>query len=204
MKDEFLRAFATITRPGADRLLVYLEECGFFEDPASARHHLNIPGGLCQHSLNVYRRLSWLCEAEMVRNPNFHPNVESIAIVSLLHDLCKAGTYRMEAKNRKCYDADKVKAAGRNVKHDSVGDFVWESTVGYANDDPFPFGHGEKSVFLIQRFMELSDEEALAIRYHMGSWNDGEKGNASSAYKMNELAMLLHMADEFATFVDEE
>lgn len=207
MKDEFLAIYnALIVRPGADELLSYLEVSGFFEDPASAKHHLNKQGGLCEHSLNVYRRLKWLCDMEEIQNPKFlRPSDESIAIVGLLHDLCKAGTYKKEPKNQKTYDPEKVSAAQKyQIKHDSNGDFIWETVMGYSNDDPFPYGHGEKSVHIIRGFMQLSREEAFAIRFHMGSWNDGEKQNAGKVFEMYELALLTHMADEFATFVDEK
>lgn len=206
MKKEFISIFGSeVQRAGVVGLLTWLEKSSFYDDPASARYHMNKPGGLCEHSLNVYKRLKWLCEAESANNPKFEmPSGESIAIVGLLHDLCKTGTYKSEPKNRKTYDADKVSAAPRNqVKHDSLGDYIWESVIGYTNDDPMPYGHGEKSVYMIQQFMKLTHEEAFAIRFHMGSWNDGEKNNASKAFEMYELALLLHMADEFATFVDE-
>lgn len=207
MKDEFLYIYnALIVRPGADKLLEWLEKSSFFDDPASAKHHLAIKGGLCRHSLNVYKRLKWLCEMEAIQNPNFQmPSDETIAIVALLHDLCKVGTYIMEPKNQKTYDLDKVAAAPRyQVKNDSLGDFIWETVLQYQNNDTMPFGHGEKSVYIIQNFMRLTREEAFAIRYHMGSWNEGEKQNAGASFELYELALLTHMADEFATFVEEK
>ena len=205
-KKLFVSVYNNINRDGADRLLAHLENGGFFDDPASARNHMNKPGGLCEHSLNVYRRLRWLCEAEGMKNKDFAvPSVETIAIAGLLHDVCKMGTYKLEPRNQKSYDLEKVKKANKyQIKHDAMGDFIWETVEIYTNDDPFPFGHGEKSVYIIQSFMPLMPDEAFAIRYHMSSWQDGEKSGASAAFKMFELAMLLHMADEFATFVDEK
>ena len=205
-KEQFVSAYKLISRDGADRLFNHLENGGFFEDPASAKKHMSKPGGLCEHSLNVYRRLRWLCEAEAMKNMEFKaPSVETIAIVSLLHDVCKMGTYRTEYKNQKNYDPEKVSRASRyQVKRDTLGAFVWETVPGYSFDDPFPYGHGEKSVYIIQSYMKLLPEEGFAIRYHMGPWNDGEKNGANAAFTMYELALLLHMADEFATFVDEK
>ena len=207
MKDRFIEIFKScIDRDGADELLAYLEKSSFFDDPASAKHHLDIRGGLCQHSVHVFERLLWLCEAEAERNIDFEmPSDETIAIVGLLHDLCKTGTYIQEPKNQKTYDPEKVAAAGyAQKKHDSHGDFVWETILAYKNDDKMPYGHGEKSVYIISSFMRLTREEAFAIRYHMGSWNDGEKNNASKAFEMYPLAFLVHVADEWATFVDEK
>ena len=195
-----------VTRPGAGKLLAYIESTSFFADPASARYHMNKEGGLCEHSLNVYNRLRWLCDEEAAKNPKFtRPSDESIAIVGLLHDLCKVGTYSTELKNQKTYDFNKVSAAPNYmVKHDNNGDFIWETVPVYVNADLLPYGHGEKSVYLIQKYMQLTDEEAFAIRYHMSSWNDGEKQYASKAFEMYPLAFLAHVADEWATYIDEK
>lgn len=207
MKEQFLQIYdAEIHRPGAEKLRDWLTRSAFFDDPASARHHLAIPGGLCQHSLNVYHRLKALCYMEAGANPNFEmPDEETIAICGLLHDVCKVGTYVMEPRNQKTYDPGKVAAATKGqVKHDTLGDFIWETVMKYQNNDPMPFGHGEKSVYIISGFMQLSREESFAIRYHMGPWQDGEKRNAGASFEMFELALLTHMADELATFVDEK
>lgn len=208
MKEEFLYIYnALIARPGADKLLEYLEKSSFFDDPASSRQHLSAPGGLCQHSINVYKRMKWLCEMETLQNPNFQmPSDETIAIVGLLHDLCKIGCYRKEPKNQKTYDPEKVAAAQRyQVKHDSLGDFIWETVLGYKFDDPLPIGHGAKSVIIILKMgMDLTRDEIMAIMYHMGSWTKDDAGDPGKAYEMCELALLLHMADEFATFVEEK
>ncbi len=207
MKDKFIEIYKeNVTREGADALLEWLEKSSFFADPASAKHHLAVEGGLCQHSVHVYECLRQLVGMEINRNPDFAPpSDETLAVVALLHDLCKVGTYKKEPRNQKTYDQQKVAAANpRQVKHDEIGDFVWESVLQYTNDDQMPYGHGEKSVYIISGFMKLTREEAFAIRYHMGAWNDGEKQNAGKAFEMYELALLLHMADELATFVDEK
>lgn len=207
MKGEFIELFnQNITRPGAEGLLGWLEKSGFFADPASAKHHLAVEGGLCRHSITVYRRLKWLCEMEALYNPEFQmPSEETIAIIALLHDVCKVGTYVKEPKNQKTYDPEKVAAAmPRERKRDSLGEFIWESVLQYKNEDKMPYGHGEKSVYIISGFMSLTREEAFAIRFHMGSWNEGEKQNAGKAFETYELALLTHMADEFATFVEEK
>ena len=170
---EFVEIYrARIHRPGAWELLRWMANCGFDEAPASSRHHLAVPGGLCRHSIHVYRRLKQLCEAVASGDKTSVASEESMAIVGLLHDLCKAGLYRQDGK-------------------------------GYSACDEFPLGHGEKSMYLIERYMALTDEEALAIRWHMASWNDGEKKKAGEVFEKHDLALLLHMADELATFIDE-
>lgn len=199
---EFKRTFhREIQRPGADQLLAWLESTDFFTAPASSRHHLAYPGGLVEHSLNVYTWLSGLTND--LGNPMI--DSESVAIVSLLHDVCKIHYYEQTWRNQKTYDEGAVAAAPRNlVKHDQGGDYIWETVLGYTVNDQFTYGHGEKSVYLIQKHMELTDEEAVAIRFHMGSWQDGEKANASAAFKTNPLAFWLHVADEAATFLTEK
>ena len=92
---------------------------------------------------------------------HFNPetdDLESYTIVSLLHDLCKAGFYKTELRNRK----------------NDRGE--WEKVPVYAVDDQFPYGHGEKSVFLIERFMRLRTEEAIAERWHWGGVVEGGGG----------------------------
>ena len=215
-KNEFIKAFQeNVSRPGAEELLKYLESSSFFTDPASANHHLCVEGGLCEHSVHVYKRLSELIEQRRNEYLTKHSRLpealskafsnESVAIVSLLHDLCKAGTYKSEIKNRKTYDpATVMKADPYWVKCDAGGDYIWESFPGYRWDDQFPYGHGEKSVYLIQKHMALTDEEAFAIRFHMSSWQENDsKASISKVYETNALAFLLHIADEFATFIDE-
>lgn len=195
-----------IHREGSDKLWEFIEtESNFLKDPASSRYHLDVPHGLIIHSINVYHRLQWLCDIESEYNLKFNrPSDESIAIVGLFHDLCKADTYGTERKNFKNYDEYAIsKVESWQVKHDSQGDFILDSKLAYYKQDNFPYGHGEKSVYLLSKFIELTDEEALAIRYHMASWNNEEKDQASASFKINEFAFLTHVADEWATFVDE-
>ena len=169
MKDKFIKAYTeNITRPGADKLLAWIESSDFFTAPASTRFHLSSPGGLLEHSLQY--------------------SDESIAIVSLLHDICKANFYAVEMRNRK-------NDQGR-----------WEQYPFYVVDDKLPYGHGEKSVYIISGFMRLSREEAMAIRWHMGfSDNDFQGGGYSvgNAFDKFPLAVLLHIADLQATYLDE-
>ena len=188
-KEKFLHYYKThIKRAGADELLEYLcsDKSDFFSAPASTKFHGAYEGGLCEHSVNVYEALR-----EYVSRPRFTEEYglnysdETIAIVSLLHDLCKINVY---------------KASTRNVKKDGV----WTTVPYYEFDDQMPYGHGEKSVYIINGFMRLSREEAFAIRYHMGFSKDEEARNVSQAFEMYPLAMANYVADMEATFLIEE
>lgn len=169
-----------ITRPGLDKLLEWLEKSDFYTAPASAKYHLAETGGLCLHSLNVFDELVHLreCYGNWINISN-----EQLAITALFHDLCKVNFYKPDT---------------RNVKVDGV----WQTVPTYSYEEKFVYGgHGSKSVFLIERFMKLTPEEAVAINCHMASW-DGNK-DVGSAYEHYPSAWLLHVADEAATFLDE-
>ena len=181
-KEEFIEIFnSTIKRQGASELLEWLLKTDFFVAPASSKFHSAHEGGLCEHSINVYKVL-------ISRFNDNKPN-ESFAIVSLLHDLCKAQFYKIQT---------------RNVKNETTGQ--WEKVPYYSVEDQFPFGHGEKSVFLIERFMKLKIEEAIAIRWHMGGFDDAVKGGSysiSTAFEKYPLAVKMHLADIEATYLVE-
>lgn len=187
MNEEFNFIYrTTIHRDGSSELLDWLEANGFYEMPASTKYHLSQPGGLAEHSMNVYSRLCKLVDQEC--SPDDLPSEETIAIVGLLHDVCKTGLYSIEMRNRKNADGK------------------WESYPFYAYNDPWCFGHGEGSVILISRFMKLTDEEMLAIRWHMGfadSSFKGGSGTVGDAFNKCKLAVLLNIADLEATYLDE-
>lgn len=187
MKDKFIEIYQQhITRPGADKLLAWLESSDFFTAPASTRFHLARPGGLVEHSIHVYERLGALCDLEAQTTPGFNaPANETIAICGLLHDICKVNFYAVEMRNRK-------NEQGK-----------WEQYPFYVVDDKLPYGHGEKSVYILNGFIRLSREEAMAIRWHMGGWQEGEARNAGNAFGKYPLAVLLHLADLQATYLDE-
>lgn len=202
-KEEFLRIYNQNLsgRAGASDFLALLSDTDFFTAPASSKYHLARPGSLVEHSVNVYL---WLKQLMKDMEPTGVWNIESVTICGLLHDVCKANYYEQGWRNQKTYDEGAVAAAPRNmVKHDQGGDYIWETVPSYSINEQFTYGHGEKSVYLIRKHMELTDEEAQAIRFHMGSWQDGDKVNASAAFKINPLAFWLHVADEAATFRSE-
>lgn len=201
--DIFLRLFQdNIKRDGASTLLEWLKKSDFFTAPASTKYHGAYEGGLLEHSLNVYNCL--LGELSSMDMDDKYSS-ETVAIVSLLHDVCKTGLYVKEPRNQKTYDQEKVAAAQRwEVKHDSLGDFIWETIMGYKTDDQLPYGHGEKSVYIISGFMRLSREEAMAIRWHMGFSDNDFRGGGQSvgkAFEAYPLAVLTHLADMKATYL---
>lgn len=182
-KDDFIKLYTEhIKRPGATELLEWLETTDFFVAPASTRFHGNYEGGLCEHSVNVWEELVRLLKAY----PDVRVTAESAAIVSLLHDLCKIGCYQTELRNTKVNG-------------------VWVQRPVYVFKEDYCFGgHGSKSVYLIQRYMNLTEAEAAAVNCHMG-FADRSPGDYSlgAAYEQFPLAFLLHAADASATYIRE-
>ncbi len=184
-KEEFIEIYNNnIKREGASELLEWLSKTDFFTAPASTKYHCACEQGLVMHSLSVYHTM---------RERFFDPekdSEESFAICALLHDLCKAQFYKVST---------------RNVKNDETGQ--WEKKPYYSVEDAFPYGHGEKSVFLIERFMRLKTSEAIAIRWHMGGFDDAVRGGGftmSLAFEKYPLAVKLHLADLESTYLREK
>lgn len=173
MKERYLELLKTVNRPGMSNLIDYLEKSSFFKDPASAMYHGNHEGGLCEHSLAVYDELVKLTGVDN----------DTIKIVALLHDVCKIGTYRVDY---------------RNVKNERG---IWEKVPYYkAVGDAFPYGHGEKSVFIVAQYISLTIEELMAIRWHMGSYEPKELWNdLGKAQELYPLCMYVHFADVIAS-----
>ncbi len=186
MREKFIEIYnSKITRSGADKLLEYIDgpSSDFFTAPASARFHGAYAGGLAEHSINVYECLSDYMSRQRVKETyGFEASEESIAIVALLHDLCKINCY---------------KPGTRNVK-DENGKWIQVPTFEY--DDKMPYGHGEKSVYIINGYMRLTREEAFAIRYHMGFSGTEDARNVGTAFEMYPLAFALSTADMEATY----
>lgn len=187
LQDKFMSICqSTIHRDGMEDLLAWLKQSDFFSAPASTRFHGNYQGGLLEHSINVYHALHELLK----QHPQLTFTDETIAIVSLLHDLCKVNYYVTST---------------RNVKDEATG--KWTKQPYYTTDDQFPVGHGEKSVIILMKYMKLTDEEIYAIRFHMGGFDSSVKGgdfSMSKAYDLCPLAVLLHLADMTATYLLEE
>ncbi len=186
LKQEFLDIYRTnITREGSDKLLEYLlsDKSDFFTAPASTRFHGSYEGGLLEHSLNVYHCLKdYLSRdrAKTVYGMNY--SEETIAISALLHDICKVNFYKVDYRNAK----------------NEMGQ--WEKVPYYTIDDRLPYGHGEKSVYIITGFMRLTREEAFAIRYHMGFSGNDDVNQVGKSFEMFPLAFALSTADMEASY----
>lgn len=188
-QEEFISIYNQhIQRPGADSLLEFLTtKSDFFKAPSSTRFHGAHEGGLVQHSVNVYHCLKDYLERQRVKDMyGMSFSDETIAIVSLLHDLCKVNFYTVDYRNAKNADG------------------VWEKVPYYTISDSMPYGHGEKSVYIISGYMygegRLTREEAFAIRYHMGFSGNEEKNTIGRALEMYPLAFALSVADMEASY----
>jgi HD superfamily phosphohydrolase YqeK len=200
MKENFITIVKLyIKREGRDRLMSYLESTDFFTAPASSAHHLAYEGGLLEHSTNVYsvieRRAREQCPGE---------NPESLAICGLFHDIAKVNQYQKTKRSRKTQDS-----AG-NFLTDYKGKPIWEEYDTWETIQTYcPMGHGEKSVWLLSQYIKLTEEEALAIRWHMGPWTPGvttdfQTGQIyAQAVKQAPLLMALYLADMEATHIVE-
>ena len=187
-QERFLQIFnEKITREGADKLLEFLQKSDFFTAPASTRYHGAHEGGLLAHSLNVYD-----CLVDILNRPRMKElykieySDESIATAGLLHDICKVNFY---------------KTSFRNVKDENG---KWVSAPYYTIEDNLPYGHGEKSVYIVSGFMRLTRDEAFAIRYHMGFSGCEEKMNVGAAFEMFPLSFALSTADSEASYYLED
>ena len=178
-----------IHRDGLDKVLAYLEESDFYIAPSSSRFHLNEDGGLCLHSINVFEAACKIYN-EMVKPAIMdgtspfteEVSMESIAIATLFHDLCKIKLY---------HKADRWKKDENNR---------WVTYPGYEVKDDFPLGHGEKSCLMLSWYMRLKPEEMLAIRWHMGMFDMGESGSSLrrsfyAATEKSALVSIVHSAD---------
>lgn len=189
VKEEFIEIYNThVQREGASALLEYLEtKSDFFTAPASARYHGAYAGGLCEHSVNVYHCLQdYLARERVGELYGLEYSQESIALVALLHDVCKVGCYR---------------PGTRNVKGE---DGKWTAVPTFQFDDPLPYGHGEKSVYIVNGFVRLSREEAMAIRWHMGFSGTEDNRMVGQAFVRYPLAFALSVADMEATYFLEQ
>lgn len=186
IKEEYISIYREyIKREGSEKLLDYLKSTDFFEAPASSRFHNSFEGGLADHSINVYKRLKNLIDNEDSAYNKYSD--ETIAIIGLLHDLCKINFYVVDY---------------RRVNDNGV----WVTRPYYKIDEIFPYGHGEKSAYIINQYMKLTDEEALAINWHMGPYDERAKGGSfafDQAFHKYPLCFLTHVADSMATYLDE-
>lgn len=183
MKEEFIALLKSVKRDGIDNLINYLEKTDFYKAPASTRFHGNYEGGLLEHSLNVYH----LLKEKLINKPYSDilqiPD-DTVILITLLHDICKTNYYTIDFRNKKNADG------------------IWVKEPYYTVNDTIPYGHGEKSVMMINKFVELTMEEMYAIRWHMGFTEPKELYNTiSTVYEKFPLALALHEADLEATYL---
>lgn len=188
-KDEFLEIFYdNVDREGADKLIEWLERSDFFTAPASTKRHAAHKGGLCEHSLHVYKRFIKILENEYGKDWTDKISMESATIISLFHDLCKVDVYKEDVRN--------VKVNGE-----------WVQKPYYRFEDSLPYGHGEKSVYILSSFIKLDRMEAMAINWHMGEYDPRVKGGSyavADAFYRYPVCFLFHLADLEATYLDEK
>lgn len=180
MKQEFLELLKSINREGMENLIAFIEKTDFFEAPASTRFHGSYQGGLLEHSMKVYEILLHKAQNNII---GLKPNEDTIKLIALLHDICKANFYKVDYRNAK----------------NSKGE--WEKVPYYTIEDTIPYGHGEKSVMMITEYIKLTPEEKYCIRWHMGFTEPKEVYTTlGEAFKKYPLALLLHEADLEATY----
>lgn len=196
--EKFEQLLTSVKREGIDKLLAYIRKSDFYRAPASTRFHSCHDGGLLEHSLNLYE-----CLLSKKQNPIWaevlrEVDDESLILVALLHDLCKSYLYVPEFKNKKVY-------SNTGTKRDDGGRFDWQAVKGYNTDDKIPYGHGEKSVMMIEEFIKLKPIERYAIRWHMGFTEPKEYWNTlTTAIKKYPVILAVHQADMEATYLLEE
>lgn len=187
-KQEFIDIYNKyIKRDGADNLLEFLQKSDFFTAPASTQFHSAYEGGLCEHSIKVFKRFLRTIESEYGENFQEKVSMETIAICGLLHDICKIETFKVDYRNKKV-------------------DNNWVQVPYYTVEETLPYGHGEKSVYIISGFMRLTREEAMIINWHMGGFDMRVKGGSyslSEAYYKFPLAPIFHTCDMLATYLEE-
>lgn len=212
MNNELIERYESLlkstNRDGIDKLIEFIRKSDFYTAPASTRFHNCHEGGLLEHSLNVFDCLYNKVKSTDVfkkalrdSSKEFWDTDEfekTIVIVALLHDLCKMFMYEVEMKNKKIY-------SDHGSKKDNQGRYDWESVPGYTVNDRVPYGHGEKSVMMIEQFITLTKEERFAIRWHMGFTEPKENWNTlNAAIRMYPLILAVHEADLEATYMLEK
>ena len=191
--EDFIKLWKDYAPDESDNLVInnskfmnYLLSGGFFTSPASTKYHGSYEGGLYDHSRQVFIRLKKLTENNKLQ---WQRN-ESPFIVGMFHDLCKCDQYIKK---------DGSLIAGTDTYLLSVGDgqFHYEY-----NDKTILKGHGSKSVIILSQFINLTEEEMLCIRYHMGAYEKEEWTEFDMAARKYETVLWTHQADQLASKID--
>ncbi len=193
--ERFETEIKKIKREGADKLLKYCQTSDFYTAPSSTRFHLSVPGGLLQHSLNVMDALRDILTKNADGTYSYivlghevaRISEETLVLITLMHDLCKTHFYTVEMRNKKING-------------------VWQEVPTYSINDEFPYGHGEKSVFMLESMIRLTMEERMAIRHHMGAFtrDPDAQANYGNAVDRWPIVLALHTADMYASHFMEE
>jgi hypothetical protein len=187
-KEQIINLLKSTNRPGIEKVIEYLNTSDFFTAPASTKYHSSFEGGLAEHSLAVYRILE-------DKNDSFGHRLSSdtVIISALLHDFCKINFYKKEMKNVK-------KGTKIDYKGNTVANWVEEEV--WVVDEQFPYGHGSKSVYLINKLIELTDQEALLINFHMAFTEPKDSWiHLNNALDKYPEIILLHTADLESTYL---
>lgn len=194
--DKFENLLKSTERDGIDLLIASIRKSDFYTAPASTKYHSCHEGGLLEHSLYVYECLKNILTSSPWNETEYAE--DSLILVALLHDICKTYYYVTDYKNKKIYCED-------GSKSDEKGRFNWESVPYYTVEDQYPYGHGEKSVMMVENFIRLTPEERYAIRWHMGFTEPKDYWNyLSASMRKYPLILAMHMADLEATYLIEK
>lgn len=197
-KKLFLDLVGSIERDGINELVAFLEKSDFFTAPASTRFHCSLPGGLALHSLNVYHMFEHKCKSEPFKSILGDMPEDSRKIITLLHDVCKTYMYEIDYRNKKIY-------SDTGSKRDEKGRFDWAAVEYYTINDRVPYGHGEKSVMMIEEYIKLQPFERYDIRWHMGFSEPKENWNTlGTAIEKYPVILALHQSDLEATYLLEK
>lgn len=168
-KESILELLGSVDRSGIESLIDWYTRSDFFEAPASTRFHGNFRGGLAAHSLGVYRVFD-----KKLNEYGINMKTDSRIISALGHDSCKIDFYFPNFLSNGKRSPDKP----------------------YKVNDLFPFGHGEKSAYLLQKHINLTPQEALVVRWHMGSFDSGYEFVQDNLEKIHPEIVLFHHADK--------
>lgn len=195
--ERFEHLLESTNREGIDSLIEFIRKSDFYTAPASTRYHSCHEGGLLEHSLNVYDRLEAKFNDEVWKS-KVNVAKDNIIISALLHDLCKTYYYGTELKNKKIYSEN-------GTKKDNNGRYDWETVSVYTVDDKIPYGHGEKSVMMIENYIKLEPVERYAVRWHMGFSEPKENWTVlGCAIRKYPFILAIHESDLESTYLLEK
>jgi len=176
MKDLFESLLLSTKIEGIYKLICYLEDNGFYTAPASSQHHLSVSAGLLEHSINVFNVAKELpMSTDVDRN--------DLIISCLLHDVGKIGCF-----GKQMYLPNILKSGEQS------------KAKPYETNKSIVLEHQDLSLIILSRFIELTNEQAIAIKFHNGLYT---KDGYTISGKETKLQMILHFADMWASRTEE-